>query len=71
MKVGTLFGEAARYVEHLPELVSKGQVSMEEVDEGRVLGVFFGGEKRTWEIGKNNLRLRLLKETQRNNINQY
>ena len=30
-----------RYVEHLPDLVAKGQVSMEEVDEGvrRILRV--------------------------------
>ena len=47
----------ARYVEHLPDLVSKGQVTMEEVDEGvrRILRVKKaigtknqGGER--WEV---------------------
>lgn len=34
-------GRYPRYVEHLPDLVAKGQVSMEEVDEGvrRILRV--------------------------------
>ena len=39
-KTTTLPGETPRYVEHLPELVSKGQVTMEEVDEGHDAGVF-------------------------------